>query len=1006
METVWKQPEMVGRGKELSVLQDRFEDAVKGRGVTVYVSGEAGLGKTRLVSELIDKAEKAGALVIRGWCLTENLEPLMPMREALRNSDMYHLISGHPPPRIISVYLMDNNGMLVNKAERKKTELDPDIFASMLSAVGNFVTDSMANMGKSGKGLNSIKYGKYTILMETFNKATLVCVIKGTPNEFLIDDMLRVLKEVEGLLEDWDGRASKAAALEPHISWFVRSKKYDGEFLVDDPKLKQENLFDNVLLGMQRISTERALVLFMDDLQWADQTTLGLLHYLARNTKGNRVLILGTYRPEDIMKTSDGHPHQLDTVMQNMSRENLLEKIELKRLGIGDTCEVIRSVLGKVGFGQGLMERIHKETEGNPFFILEVVKLLAEEGQIKKDSEEEWADIDRVNIPSKVYDVITRRLDRLMSIQREILECASIEGLEFRSHVVGKTLEMDRLTLLKNLGDIEKTHRLIHSLPKKYRFDHTKITEVLYNGIMEELRAEFHRLVGDSIRELYKDDIDEVINELAYHYHRAGDHRASEYLVKAGDNARERYANSEAIDSYRLALETALEDEDRVRVLEALGHIYATRGNYGEAVDHFTDAGKLAKNMEAKVRNLRKIGEIHEKSSDFKRLWETTSKTKELLGGENSAEKGRILVVEGNAHWKSGDLDTAMKYYTDALDIFNKFESERDVGNALRAMGNIHLSRGGYDQGLACYRNSLEVMERLEDMTGIASALNNIGIVYMDLGEWEKAQECNEGSLEIEENIGNKWGIAQSLNNMGIIHSGKGELELALESYQRSLEIKEKLGDTSGVAAVINNIGGVYLDKGEYRNSIELFQRSLEIREKVGNKWSIAESLNNMGEVLSYMGQPKGALGYYLRSLSYSQEVGDKILSIHLCSGISEVYLGMNELQKALEYAERAVETAQEISSGRDEGIACRSLGKVFSVSRNFDKAAEELDSAESIFTGIGDDKELAKTCYEYAIHLERKGEREGARVYTERALKIFRNMGMVPWVDKCTELF
>ena len=114
--------------------------------------------------------------------------------------------------------------------------------------------------------------------------------------------------------------------------------------------MKQENLFDNILLGLQRSSESRPVLLFLDDLQWSDTTTLNLVHYLSRNIRNNRIFILGTYRPEDILKDSQGSPHHLETAMQAMTRESLLDRIELKRLDAGDTEKIIVSMLGTPSF--------------------------------------------------------------------------------------------------------------------------------------------------------------------------------------------------------------------------------------------------------------------------------------------------------------------------------------------------------------------------------------------------------------------------------------------------------------------------------------------------------------------------------------------------------------------------------------------------------------------------------------------------------------------------------
>lgn len=1036
---------MVGRFDDLSLLRDRLEKAVNGKGGTVFIEGEAGIGKTRLISELSKEAEKKEVEVIKGWCLPENLEPLMPVREAFRNSDLSHLIARKAPPRVISVYLTDAGGMLVAKAESQATDLDADIFATMLNAVGNFVTDSLSMMGRDGKGLNVIGYGTYSILIETLGTASLACVIEGTQNEFLIEDMRRVLKDMENRLDDWDGDISKVKDLEQKISWFIYSGKYDGEFLVDNPKLKQENLFDNVLMGLQRMSQDRPSIFFIDDLQWADPTTLNLLHYLARNIRENRILIVGTYRPEEIMDSPEGEIHKLKITMQDMSRENLFEKVDLQRLDIDMTGDIVESALEDAELGGELIVKVHDETEGNPLFVLEMIKLLVEENLIVQNKDDKWklsTDIDELKVPSKVYDVIKRRLNRLKMEQRDIMECACIEGEEFRSEIIGEVLDISRLKLLKNLNEIERTHKLIHSISNRYRFDHTKITEVLYQGMTAELRREYHRMVGDTIKKIYRD---KAMNELAHHYYKAEDERAGHYLTKAGNDAKERFANSEAIHLYQLSIETLDKNEDRVDVLGSIGEVYTLIGEYDRAIESFNDAVHLTEDTEEKAKNLRKLAEAHMKKGEFARSLEVTDTAQEFLKNIRSVEKGRSLVLEGKIYYGKGDFGKAMLKLSEAVKLFEKLGEERDLGNAIRAVGNIYLNKGEFDKALEHYEKSLLVMETVKDPIGIASALNNIGIVYQDIGKTDRALDFYKRSLDIEKKIGNKWGIAQSLNNLGIVHRNMGQPDRALEFYRHSLRIKEKIGDKQGIADTRNNIGQIHrsngemdkalefyeesksiyeeigdeqgvstslnnigrllLSQGRIEQAVEFYKQSLEIREGMDNRWSIAQSLNYIGEADHHQGILDDALDSYSQSLDICQEIEDRSLMIQTLCGLSEVYLEMGDVQTAYERTGKALEIAVEIDAKIEKGIGHRIRGMIHREKDEIEQAIEEFKKAENLFKDADVKIELARLYYEYAVLLKRSRRLKRCDEYLNRALDLYQKKENAFWVKKCKDL-
>ncbi|MCK5547561.1 MAG: hypothetical protein KAI64_00995, partial [Thermoplasmata archaeon] len=404
-------------------------------------------------------------------------------------------------------------------------------------------------------------------------------------------------------------------------------------------------------MGLQRASEESPLVLFVDDLQWADPTTLSLLHYLARNISTDRILILGTYRPEDIKLEVDGKPHYLVTAMQNMSREHLFENLELKRFDLTVTGNLVESALGPNSFEVAFFERVYKETEGTPFFVLEVLKLLIEDGVIVKN--EVWdlkADIGTIDIPSKVYDVIKRRLDRLIAEQREILECASVIGEEFTTDILEKATDMRRMTLLKNLGLIEKSHQLILYLRDKYRFNHAKIKEVLYNGIAEELRREYHLIVADTLEEVYADRLNEVVSDLAYHYSEARNNKAKAYLIKAGDRAKDRFANEEAVRFYTTAIPMIEEGEELISTHVNLGNIHSILGDLESAMKNYDLAYGLEKD------DLKRVGlhilksQVCEKKGDYRGLKEECDNGLALIGDKETEEKAALLVIMGGLH--------------------------------------------------------------------------------------------------------------------------------------------------------------------------------------------------------------------------------------------------------------------------------------------------------------------------------------------------------------------
>jgi len=1000
-------PKLVDRELEMGKLTKAMESAMAGNGSTIFISGEAGVGKTRIVQELIKEAKTKDFRIMTGQCFTESLEPLMPIKNALKEVGLPHLISGDPPPLLISSYLVNDSGLLMARSEIGDINLDSDIFSAMLRAIGEFVKDSMRMVDESSKAgkLNVLGYGDFKIIMEEDRGLHLACVVKGGFSELLITDMKEVLadawRQFGTIIEKWEGDMAQMEGFEAILSKFVKSGKYSGKFLVEDPKLKRENLYDNVLLGIQRLSLERPVILFIDDLHNADATTLNLLHYLARNIRTSRVLILGTYRPEDLIHPDYGKVHPLERTMQDMGQEDSFERLELHRLDMEGTRKVMCSALRGLSVEGVFLEKIHTETGGTPLFVLELLKMLVEEGAMLKNEEDEWtftSKFEKVELPTKIYEVVRRRLDRLHKEQHDILECGAVIGDSFPAEIIVKLTGLSRITVLRNLAEIENSHRLIHSSARTYFFDHTKIREVLYNGIMEELREEYHRMIAEFIEASASPD--RVLSELAYHYQKANDARAGPYLVKSGDSARERFFNQEAINAYRNSL-AFLPQQQKSDVMEKLADLQVVSGVYDEAINFYKTINDSAVDGTTKARMLRKTAEVFLNKGDFESALSILGTAKKLVS-EDDVELGRLLFGEGRALQRKGHNEKGLARLQEALAVYSRVGEQKDVGEALRAIGIIYWNNSDFAKALQYYKHSLSIMESIKDEQGTAAALVNMGIVYHNQGNLDLALDHYGRCLGINEKIGNQAGIGGVLANIGLAHWDRGELEVSLGYQTKSLRIFEKIGYSVGIANSLGNISLAQRDLGELEKALENQKMSYALREKMGDQSGMALALINIGEIFKDKGDLDKAMEHYRKSLDICIEIKDKLVSIHNLRGMAEVCACQGDANAALDYARKAVQTSVEIGARSQEGVSRRVLGTVLSKLKDNNGAMDEYNKAEDILTEIGDMKEKAILIFEKASLLSIAGKKTKAKDEFGNALAEFERMGMRPWAEKC----
>lgn len=972
---------MVGRDEELALLLSRVDAARSGSGSSVVVFGETGIGKTRLLDELAARLE--GCRVLRGSCVPESTAPFLPFREALGSGGLGSLLSEGPNPRLDGIYLLSSQGFLLGKAERTSSGFDGDIFASMLRAVEQFVNDSLGRLSSrdGDSPLTSMGYGAYNILMQKGGTLTLAAIISGQGNEFLIDDMKAVLGSIDHgfgeRLKDWDGVLKTLAGIEKPLEGLLKSGKYDGiDFARDDPGLRRSNMLENITRGVVRESRSAPICLVIEDLQWADASSLTLFHYLSRNTRKDPVIMIGTYRPEDLLPLADGAEHPLKGLLRTMAGDELVTQVELHRLGQEDVSRLVNAMFEPGDIPPELIERIYRDTDGNPMYIIELTRLLVQEGALYED-DGKWnaREACATCIPSKVSEVVMRRLGRLNGEQRGVLDCAAVDGYEFSSAILSAALDMPRLKLLKLLKELEDPHRLVHPWLDKYRFDQTRVRETIYSQLSQELRKEYHRVIAQAIEKVSEGRLDALYEQLAEHWSRAGDApRALPLLVRAGDQAKAKYANQEALEYYSRALELVGDDRrwaaEAAGLMEGSGEVLAVTGQFDRAVLSFrrslaiASSGKLGWDrpvQERSVRLIRKITEVLETKGDLESAENGLESALGMLDEIGGAERGRVLLDKGILRWKRGDYGEAGRLVTDAL---NQMEGDKEalkyVSKAHNILGLIAQSRGDYDGALVEFRKSLDIDTRTGDVRNAITTNNNIGVAYWNKDEYDRAAQIFEENLVLIQKIGDQHSLANTYNNLGLIHWNRGRYAEAAAWHHKSLEIRERIGDRSGIASCHNNLGLVHWGQGEFDSALEDFGSCLEIRQELGDRNGTAVCLNNIGNILADRARYDEALEHYRRSLAMMEELGDKQGIAIAYNNLGDISSRLGNLDEAFGHYTKSLALLESIGDIQGVAVAYNNLGNLYIEKGDYAKTLEYFEKSRQIIEKIGDEKGLA----------------------------------------------
>jgi class 3 adenylate cyclase len=375
-----------------------------------------------------------------------------------------------------------------------------------------------------------------------------------------------------------------------------------------EPEQARFRLFDSIATFLRNAARARPLVMILDDLHWADKSSLLLLRFLASELRESRALVLGTYRDTELER---GHP--LADVLAGLRREPSYKRVLLRGLSAEETKSLLEAVAEhQLGPGELMMvEALHAETEGNPFFVEEIVRHLVETGRLYRN-EGRWVTgahgIEDLGIPEGVQETIVRRLALLSEQCNDVLATASVIGREFRVDVLERVTELSGDALLETLDEAVAAH-VIADAPGsigRYRFSHGLTREALYEQLTTTRRVRLHARIATTLEALYADSVEAHLAELACHYNEAvlvgGADKAVDYATRAAQRASSMLAFEEAVAHYErasqaLQLKEPVDLARHCELLLAKGDAQWRAGDTGDAKSTLRNAAEIARTV-------------------------------------------------------------------------------------------------------------------------------------------------------------------------------------------------------------------------------------------------------------------------------------------------------------------------------------------------------------------------------------------------------------------------
>ena len=359
-------------------------------------------------------------------------------------------------------------------------------------------------------------------------------------------------KEPEQLRSEMGAGAADIAEIVSDIR--ARMPDLEPPQRLDSPEQARFRLFDSVVSFLTSASHGQPIVLMLDDLHWSDTPSLMLLQFVARELSGARLLLVGTYRDVELNRQ-----HPLTETLAELTRERLFERVLLRGLSEGDVGRFIEVTSG-ITPPQRLAQAVHRQTEGNPLFVTEVVRLLVQEGELTQErarERESW----EIRIPEGVKEVIGRRLNRLSERCNDTLTVASVMGREFALDELDRVIDDLSEDRILNVLEEAQEARLVQELPTavgRYQFTHALVQETLSVELTLTRRVRLHARIAEALEELHGTAPEAYAAQLAHHFAQAeavlGVEKLVKYSIVAGEKALASYAWEEAIAQFQRAL--------------------------------------------------------------------------------------------------------------------------------------------------------------------------------------------------------------------------------------------------------------------------------------------------------------------------------------------------------------------------------------------------------------------------------------------------------------------
>lgn len=895
---------LVGRENELTWLQDQLRHACAGQGRVVRIIGEAGVGKSRLSSALLQSVQSLPVCVTPVTCFSYTA---------------------------------------------------------------------------------SIPYWAWSEWLK------VACGIQSEDDQHTRIQKLSVrLEELGPGMEEWLGLMGELIRLD--VAESPRSRGLD-------PQSRQEQRFEIVERLVLRNASEQPLVIIFENLQWVDSVSLELWKRLSQRIQQQPVLMLGIHRSSSQIDDSDN--------------ANVLN---LGELTASESHALITTLAGGYTLAEPVVHELISRSAGNPLFLVELLRVLMDRINQSTStkaipsltSRTQSASLSLLDdLPASLNGLLLSRVDRLDEASRSVLRMASVIGQRIPFGVLRSIQPADQRMLLRQLTRLDQeeiTYTERTDPERVHVFRHALVQEVTYQSMLYARRRELHGRIGEYLEQEHEGALDDYYGLLAHHY-RLSDRskKAIHYLMLAGNAARNSYANEEALQYYRWAIEIIDNPADAQtwECLDAIGEVYEVIGRYDQALAQhqaIIDAPNVHYDIARRAH--RKSGSVLERQGNYTLALAELDRALNMafaLGSQLSPlSLPRTYADIAQVRQRLGDYDLAIEAChagLNALRTHSRMRYEDLIEADLHSiLGGIYGMRGEFEHAQHHFESSLHARIAAEDIRGRTVSHNNLGYLWQLQNDYQRALEQYAIVEELATTIHMPHLIIFAHTNAAFALISLGRYEEAETRCYTALELSSALQTQQTTAQIYNTLSIIYTHQGRYQEALEMSIEAQQLNHELSSVFEEANALLNMARTLimlqrfSEAAQAAEHVYECAKSLQSQRLLAESILTL------AEIHLGLGKLAEASQALDTVSLLAKELNNQQIAGITLRLRG-ILQVVQGQDFNTSFTNSILNLKT-IKHSFELARSWAAYGIALFETGNKELAQTYLKQSLDTFTDIG------------